>query len=59
MKQLLAFSPPFLLKEVDDMNFVKNVYYSNYYFVNNNFYENSQVLSASKKDMLSYVKREN
>jgi len=41
------------------MNFVKNVYYSNYYFVNNNFYENSRVLSASKKDMLSYVKREN
>lgn len=41
------------------MNFVKNVYYLNYYFVNNNFYENSQVLSASKKDMLSYVKREN
>ena len=41
------------------MNFVKNVYYSNYYFVNNNFYKNSQVLSTSKKDMLSYVKREN
>lgn len=41
------------------MNFVKNVYYSNYYLKNNNFYENSQVLSASKKNMLSYVVREN
>ncbi len=42
------------------MNFVQNVYYSNYYFRDNDFYEDSQVLSASNnKNMLSSVKREN